>query len=70
MNTENSKKLKKPKAWKHTKPITSAQLKQMRDEFWDTAPHYGGQKGMFTTVQAKLNITNSSFDVCCMILAT
>lgn len=18
---------------------------QMRDEFWDTAPHYGGQKG-------------------------
>jgi len=50
MNTENSKKLKKPKAWKHTQPITSAQLKQMRDEFWDTAPHYGGQKGMFTTV--------------------
>jgi len=47
---ENSKKLKKPKAWKHTQPITSAQLKQMRDEFWDTAPHYGGQKGMFTTV--------------------
>ena len=50
MNTENNKKLKKPKAWKHTQPITSAQLKQMRDEFWDTAPHYGGQKGMFTTV--------------------
>jgi hypothetical protein len=47
MNTENSKKLKKPKAWKHTQPITPAQLKQMRDEFWDTAPHYGGQKGMF-----------------------
>jgi hypothetical protein len=51
MNTENSKKLKKPKAWKHTQPITLAQLKQMRDEFWDTAPHYGGQKGtMFKTV--------------------
>jgi hypothetical protein len=55
MNTENSKKLKKPKAWKHTEPITLAQLKQMRDEFWDTAPHYGGQKGM-------LNGTNSSVD--------
>ena len=50
MNTENNKKLKKPKAWKHSQPITPAQLKQMRDEFWDTAPHYGGQKGMFTTV--------------------
>lgn len=47
MNTENSKKLKKPKAWKHTQPITVAQLKQMREEFWDTAPHYGGQKGLF-----------------------
>jgi hypothetical protein len=45
MNTENSKKLKRPKAWKHTQPITPARLKQMRDEFWDTAPHYGGQKG-------------------------
>lgn len=31
----------------HTEVITLAQLKQMRDEFWDTAPHYGGQKGEF-----------------------
>jgi hypothetical protein len=46
MNTENSKKLKKPKAWKRTQPITPAQLKQMCDGFWDTAPHYGGQKGL------------------------
>ena len=61
MNTENNKKLKKPKAWKHSQPITPAQLKQMRDEFWDTAPHYGGQKGMFTTVQAKLNTTKFFF---------
>ncbi|AQK87731.1 Ubiquitin domain-containing protein [Zea mays] len=43
---ENSKKLKRPKAWKHTQPITPARLKQMRDEFWDTAPHYGGQKDL------------------------
>lgn len=42
---ENTKKLQKPKPWKHTQQITRAQLKQMRDEFWDTAPHYGGQKG-------------------------
>ena len=39
------KKLRKPKPWKHTEPITRAQLKQMRDEFWDTAPHYGGKRG-------------------------
>ena len=39
------KKIQKPKPWKHTEPITRTQLMQMRDEFWDTAPHYGGQKG-------------------------
>ena len=70
MNTENSKKLKKPKAWKHTQPITPAQLKQMRDEFWDTAPHYGGQKGMFNCSCAKLNRTNSCVGAYFMILAT
>ena len=39
------KKIQKPKPWKHTEPITRTQLMQMRDEFWDTTPHYGGQKG-------------------------
>jgi hypothetical protein len=67
MNTENSKKLKNPKAWKHTEPITLAQLKQMRDEFWDTAPHYGGQKGT-SIIKAKLNGTNSSVDAHLLLL--
>jgi hypothetical protein len=26
-----------------------AQLRQMREEFWDTAPHYGGQKGILSS---------------------
>ena len=39
------KKIQKPKPWKHTEPITRTQLMQMCDEFWDTTPHYGGQKG-------------------------
>jgi hypothetical protein len=42
---ESTKKVRKPKPWKHPQPITVAQFRQMRDEFWDTAPHYGGQKG-------------------------
>lgn len=42
---EGAKKIRKPKPWKHSEAITRVQLKQMRDEFWDTAPHYGGQKG-------------------------
>ncbi|KAD4982473.1 hypothetical protein E3N88_19144 [Mikania micrantha] len=28
------------------------QLKRMRDEFWDTAPHYGGQKEIWDALQA------------------
>ncbi|CAK9148080.1 unnamed protein product [Ilex paraguariensis] len=41
---ETAKKIRKPKPWKHSEPITMAHLMKMRDEFWDTAPHYGGQK--------------------------
>ncbi|XP_057997655.1 uncharacterized protein LOC110670295 isoform X2 [Hevea brasiliensis] len=40
------KKIRKPKPWKHPQPITKSQLIQLRDEFWDTAPHYGGRKAM------------------------
>jgi hypothetical protein len=48
MISEAAKKIRKPKPWKHTEPITRTQLMRMRDEFWDTAPHYGGQKGMLS----------------------
>ncbi|KMZ71664.1 Ubiquitin domain-containing protein [Zostera marina] len=48
----NAKKLQKPKCWKHTQPITRQQLQQMREEFWDTAPHYGGQKEIWDALQA------------------
>jgi hypothetical protein len=44
-----TKRVRKPKAWKHPQPITMAQLRQMREEFWDTAPHYGGQKGILSS---------------------
>ncbi|XP_010916698.1 uncharacterized protein [Elaeis guineensis] len=47
-----TKKLRKPKPWKHTQPITRTQLRQMRDEFWDTAPHYGGQKEIWDALRA------------------
>ncbi|KAF0919043.1 hypothetical protein E2562_028266 [Oryza meyeriana var. granulata] len=52
IRTDNSKKLKKPKPWKHNQAITQTQLKQMRDEFWDTAPHYGGQKEIWDALRA------------------
>ncbi|KAF7030571.1 hypothetical protein CFC21_042088 [Triticum aestivum] len=49
---DSSKKLKKTKPWKHTQSITPAQLKQMREEFWDTTPHYGGQKEIWDALRA------------------
>lgn len=39
------KAIRKPRSWKHPQPITISQLIQLREEFWDTAPHYGGRKG-------------------------
>ncbi|KAF3791186.1 Ubiquitin domain-containing protein 2 [Nymphaea thermarum] len=49
---ETTKKIRKPKAWKNPQPLTRTQLKQMRDEFWDTAPHYGGQKEIWDALRA------------------
>jgi len=49
---EGVKKIRKPKPWKHSEAITQAQLKQMRDEFWDTAPHYGGRKEIWDALRA------------------
>ncbi|KAK1426488.1 hypothetical protein QVD17_15162 [Tagetes erecta] len=49
---EPVKKIIKPKAWKHSEPLTGEQLKQMREEFWDTAPHYGGRKEIWDALRA------------------
>ncbi|KAI3697786.1 hypothetical protein L6452_30883 [Arctium lappa] len=49
---EPIKKITKPKPWKHSEPVTGEQLKQMRDEFWDTAPHYGGRKEIWDALRA------------------
>ncbi|XWS27371.1 hypothetical protein CRYUN_Cryun26dG0109400 [Craigia yunnanensis] len=48
----NVKKIRKPKPWKHPQPITMPQLVQMREEFWDTAPHYGGRKEIWDALRA------------------
>lgn len=48
----DGKKLRKPKPRKHSEPITRAQLRQMHDEFWDTAPHYGGKREIWDALEA------------------
>eukprot|EP00205_Picochlorum_sp_RCC944_P002015 CAMPEP_0182607188 /NCGR_PEP_ID=MMETSP1330-20130603/1923_1 /TAXON_ID=464278 /ORGANISM="Picochlorum sp., Strain RCC944" /LENGTH=105 /DNA_ID=CAMNT_0024825731 /DNA_START=115 /DNA_END=432 /DNA_ORIENTATION=+ len=32
----------KAKKWKSQEPVTLEELQKRREEFWDTAPHYGG----------------------------
>ncbi|GMH05525.1 hypothetical protein Nepgr_007365 [Nepenthes gracilis] len=49
---DNAKKIRKPKPWKHSEQVTRAQLKRMREEFWDTAPHYGGRKEIWDALRA------------------
>ncbi|KAL8031996.1 hypothetical protein ABFX02_13G064600 [Erythranthe guttata] len=46
------KKIRKPRAWKHPQPITRSQLIQLREEFWDTAPHYGGRQEIWDALRA------------------
>ncbi|KAF6158332.1 hypothetical protein GIB67_022412 [Kingdonia uniflora] len=52
MLSENKKNIRKPKPWKHFEALTRTQLNKMRDEFWDTAPHYGGQKEIWDALRA------------------
>nr|XP_009778951.1 PREDICTED: ubiquitin domain-containing protein 1-like isoform X2 [Nicotiana sylvestris] len=47
-----AKQIRKPKPWKHSESITRDQLVRMRDEFWDTAPHYGGRKEIWDALRA------------------
>ncbi|CAA2953447.1 ubiquitin domain-containing protein 1-like [Olea europaea var. sylvestris] len=48
----NVKKITKPKPWKHPQPITKCQLVQLREEFWDTAPHHGGRIEIWDALRA------------------
>ncbi|XP_010529214.1 PREDICTED: ubiquitin domain-containing protein 1-like [Tarenaya hassleriana] len=49
---ERKKKIEKPKPWAHSEPITWAHLVKMREEFWDTAPHYGGRREIWDALRA------------------
>ncbi|GBF91389.1 hypothetical protein Rsub_04129 [Raphidocelis subcapitata] len=38
--------------WKADQPLTAAELKRRRDEFWDTQPYYGGSKEIWDVLKA------------------
>nr|GEV73727.1 hypothetical protein [Tanacetum cinerariifolium] len=44
--------IRKPAAWSHTEAITRVQLNALREEFWDTAPHYGGKQDSAAALSA------------------
>ena len=37
----------RPPQWKSDGPLTSTELQRQREEFWDTAPAYGGDRGAY-----------------------
>ncbi|XP_031269834.1 ubiquitin domain-containing protein 2-like [Pistacia vera] len=60
---ESAKKIRKPKPWKHSETITRTQLMQLRDEFWDTAPHYGGRKVLRYNLDLAIGIGVQNYQV-------
>ncbi|RAL50320.1 unnamed protein product [Cuscuta campestris] len=50
----NPVKIRKPKPWKHSSELTKDELLRMRVEFWDTAPHYGGQKEIWDALKVAI----------------
>eukprot|EP00884_Botryococcus_braunii_P000613 jgi/Botrbrau1/10552/Bobra.0343s0001.1 len=45
------RRLRKP-VWKSDAPLTEAKLQAMREEFWDTQPHYGGAQEIWDALKA------------------
>lgn len=48
---ERSKALRRP-VWASDSGMTRRELQAKRDEFWDTAPHYGGNKVIWDALKA------------------
>ncbi|KAI0487928.1 ubiquitin domain-containing protein 2 [Dendrobium catenatum] len=73
MSEENTKKIQKPKPWKNPQPLAMTDLRRMREEFWDTAPHYGGQKEIWDALraaaEADINLAQAILDSAGVILA-
>ncbi|GMH35970.1 hypothetical protein BSKO_03838 [Bryopsis sp. KO-2023] len=42
----------KPKKWASEKPLSREELQAQREEFWDTQPHYGGDRVIWDALRA------------------
>ncbi|DBA76254.1 hypothetical protein WJX77_001976 [Trebouxia sp. C0004] len=48
---EKGRALRRP-VWNSEYPMTRDELQQKREEFWDTAPHYGGDRVIWDALKA------------------
>ncbi|KAL3155617.1 hypothetical protein ABBQ38_010870 [Trebouxia sp. C0009 RCD-2024] len=48
---EKGRALRRP-VWASEYPMTKSELQQKREEFWDTAPHYGGDRVIWDALKA------------------
>jgi hypothetical protein len=53
-------KVKKPSPWKSQEPITHSGLKKLRDEFWDTCKHYGGEPVIWDALKGAIDVDRES----------
>lgn len=49
--SEKGRALRRP-VWNSEYPMTRSELQQKREEFWDTAPHYGGDRVIWDALKA------------------
>lgn len=48
---EKGRALRRP-VWASEYPMTKSELQRKREEFWDTAPHYGGDRVIWDALKA------------------
>jgi hypothetical protein len=46
--------------WRSDEPVDEAELRRMREEFWDTEPHYGGDRGARPPARPPLGAAHAS----------
>lgn len=49
--------------WKADQPLLESKLRSMRQEFWDTQPHYGGDKVIWDALKAAAESSKSMKNV-------
>ena len=62
ISSKDAKKEFKRSPWKSQEPVSRSALQKLRDEFWDTAPHYGGDRGEYSLARERIRLLVAALD--------